>query len=226
MRSESAFDVAAAGRKYLEQYGDPIVTNTYLKIVIAVLSLVSLGLLVLLYRAQDHAAHLMPLVIRVDEIGSAQVVRYEDFRSIPVEKVSKYYLARWASSYYGRNHATLQRDFAESLHYLSNDQQGATLQAVKKAKTLETFLLDQSQPNVDIEIKQVVLEDLRQPPYRARIEFEKVFTAPSDHQELKRERWTANVVYSFRDSVPNDMLLVNPLGLAITYFREDQAFGS
>jgi type IV secretion system protein VirB5 len=28
-------------------------------------------------------------------------------------------------------------------------------------------------------------------PYSARIEFEKVFTNPSDHTELKRERWTA-----------------------------------
>ncbi|MHB8304056.1 MAG: hypothetical protein ACYDC6_14745, partial [Acidobacteriaceae bacterium] len=32
--------------------------------------------------------------------------------------------------------------------------------------------------------------------------------------------------YSFRDEVPNQMLLTNPLGLVITYCREDQAFGN
>ena len=45
-----------------------------------------------------------------------------------------------------------------------------------------------------------------------------------DSTELKRERWTASIVYTFRDHVANEMLMVNPLGLTITYFRQDQAF--
>jgi type IV secretion system protein VirB5 len=104
--------------------------------------------------------------------------------------------------------------------------QGATLLRVTKAKTLETFLLDPSAPNVDIEIKAVVLEDLRQAPYRAHIEFDQVFHSPGDQEEQKRERWTANVVYGFRDEVPNHMLLTNPLGLVVSYVHEDQAFGN
>jgi len=44
------------------------------------------------------------------------------------------------------------------------------------------------------------------------------------HTEQKRGFWTANVVYTFRDQVRNEMLPINPLGLTITYFREDQAF--
>jgi type IV secretion system protein VirB5 len=96
---------------------------------------------------------------------------------------------------------------------------------VRKANTLDSFLLDPSQPNVDIEIKAVVLEDTRQAPYRARVEFEKVFRSIGDQQEQRRERWTANIVYGFRDEIPNQMLLSNPLGLVISYCREDQAFG-
>ena len=34
----------------------------------------------------------------------------------------------------------------------------------------------------------------------------------------------ANFVFVVKDKVPNDMIPVNPLGLTITYFREDQAF--
>jgi type IV secretion system protein VirB5 len=79
---------------------------------------------------------------------------------------------------------------------------------------------------VDIEIKAVVLGDTRQAPYRAHVEFEKVFRSQGDQQEQCRERWTANVVYGFRDEVPNEMLLTNPLGLVISYVHEDQAFGS
>ena len=62
------------------------------------------------------------------------------------------------------------------------------------------------------------------PPYSARIEFEKVYSNPADHTELKRERWTASVTYVFRENVKNNELAVNPLGLTIVRFRADQAF--
>ena len=216
----------SAGHKFLELYAEPVVTNTYLKVALLVLSVVTIASLALLYRAQTAALRLKPIVISFSDIGRGQVVNYDDFSKVPIERVSKYYLARWAQLYYGRNHATLQRDFAESLNFLSNDLQGATLARVTKAKTLETFLLDPSAPNIDIEIKAVVLDDTRQAPYRAHIEFEKVFYSPGDQQEQSRERWTTNVIYDFRDAVPNAMLLTNPLGLVVSYVHEDQAFGS
>jgi type IV secretory pathway component VirB8 len=218
--------ITEAGHKFLELYAEPVVTNTYLKVAILVLSAVTLGCLALLYRSDTAAMRLKPLIISITDAGRGQVVNYADFSHVPVERVSKYYLARWAQLYYGRNHATLQRDFADSVNFFSNDLQSATLGRVTKAKTLQSFLLDPSAPNVDIEIKAVVLDDTRQAPYRAHIEFEKVFYSFGDQQEQSHERWTANVVYGFRDDVPNAMLLTNPLGLVISYIHEDQAFGS
>ena len=108
---------------------------------------------------------------------------------------------------------------------MNGDLQNAIIEQNKKAKTIEGFLLDPSAQNVDIEIKNVAIEDMRSAPYKARIEFYKVYSNPMDHDESKRELWTANVIYTFREQVSNEMLLVNPLGLTITYFREDQAFG-
>jgi type IV secretion system protein VirB5 len=215
-----------AGDKFLELYAEPVVANTYLKVALLVLSAVTLGSLALSYKAETAALHLKPIVISISDIGRGQVMNYDDLSHVPVERVSKYYLARWAALYYGRNHATLHRDFSESLNFFSNDLQGAALARVDKAKTLETFLLDPGAPNVDIEIRAVVLEDTRQSPYRAHVEFEKVFHSPGDQQEQGRERWTANVVYGLRDEVPNEMLLTNPLGLVISYVHEDQAFGN
>ena len=225
-KTQNDFSTTDAGHKFLELYAEPVVTNTYLKVAILVLSVVTLASLALLYRASTAALRLKPLIISITDAGRGQVVNYADFSKVPVERVSKYYLARWAQLYYGRNHATLQRDFADSLNFFSNDLQGATLARVSKAKTLETFLLDPSAPNVDLEIHAVILDDIRQSPYRAHIEFEKVFRSPGDQQEQRRERWTANVIYGFRDEVPNQMLLTNPLGLVISYIHEDQAFGN
>lgn len=224
--TKTEFSATDAGHRFLELYAEPIVTNTYLKVALLVLSLVALALLALLYRAQTAALRLKPLVISINDIGRGQVVSYADFSKVPTERVSKYYLARWAQLYYGRNHATLHRDFSESLNFFSNELQSATLSRVNKAKTLEAFLLDPGAPNADIEVRAVVLDDVRQPPYRAHIEFDKVFRSPGNQQEQSRERWTANVIYGFRDDVPNEMLLTNPLGLVVNYLHEDQAFGN
>jgi type IV secretory pathway component VirB8 len=224
--TDTKYQTTDAGHRFLELYAEPVVTNSYLKVALLALSTVTLVSLALLYRAETAALRLRPLVISVSDAGRGQVSSYADFSKVPVDRVSKYYLARWVALYYGRNHATLQRDFAESLSFFSNDLQGATLLRVNKAKTLQTFLLDPRSPIVDIEIKAVVLEDLRQAPYRAHVEFEKVFRSFGDQQEEKRERWTANVVYGFREEVPNQMLLTNPLGLVISYVHEDEAFGN
>ena len=45
-----------------------------------------------------------------------------------------------------------------------------------------------------------------------------------DRSEIKREVATVSFVYSFKRKVENDLIPVNPLGLTITYFREDTAF--
>lgn len=223
---KTSYSTTEAGHRFLELYAEPVVTSSYLKIALLVVSIVTLILLALLYRAQNAASRLKPLIIAVSDIGRGQVMNYTDFSQIPVERVSKYYLARWSQLYYGRNHETLQRDFSGSLHFFSNELQSTTLAHVNQTQTLDHFLLDPSAPNIDIEIKAVVLDDMRQAPFRAHIEFQKIFYSPGGQQEQRRERWTTNVIYAFRDEVPNAMLLTNPLGLVINYVHEDEAFGS
>lgn len=224
--TKTSYSTTEAGHRFLELYAEPVVANGYLKVALLVISIVTLTMLVLLYRAQTAASRLKPMILVVSDVGRAQVMNYSDFSKLPVERVSKYYLARWTQLYYGRNHETLQRDFAESLHFFSNELQSTTLSRVNQTKSLDNFVLDPSTPNIDIEIKAVVLDDTRQTPFRAHIEFQKVFYSPGDRREQSRERWTTNVIYVFRDEVPNAMLLTNPLGLVIHYVHEDEAFGS
>jgi type IV secretory pathway TrbF-like protein len=222
--AETSFRPSEAAQKYLEQYGDPVVTNTYLKLTILILAAVSLATLSLFYRAQMALSTIKPLVIRINDVGRAEAIDYQNFAYRPQEAENRYFLSEWARDYYSRNHYTIRKDFTNALYFLNGDLQNAILEKYKKEKVIDSFLLDPSQPNIDIEVKNVAIEDLRQPPFRARIEFYKILTSPLDHAEQKRELWTANVVYTFRDQVRNEMLPLNPLGLTITYFREDQAF--
>ncbi len=56
------------------------------------------------------------------------------------------------------------------------------------------------------------------------MDFDKVYHSGADRAESRREKYVASFVFVVRERVPNAWIPVNPLGLVITYFREDQAF--
>jgi len=217
-------DITRAAERYLEQYGDPMVMNTYLKVTILVLAAVSLALAALLYKSQTVLANMHPMIVRINDVGRAEAIDYRNFQYRPQEAENKYYLTRWAELYFSRNRFTIERDQTNSLYFLNDDVQRAVINMEQKDNIIQSYARDSTLPFVDVEVKNVVLDDLRQSPYSARIEFEKVYTNPSDHTELKREQWTASVTYVFRENVKNNELAVDPLGLTIVRFRADQAF--
>jgi type IV secretory pathway TrbF-like protein len=217
-------EITRAAERYLEQYGDPLVMNTYLKMTILVLLVVCLALAALIFKSQNALATLHPLIVRINDVGRAEAIDYRNFQYRPQEAENKYYLTRWAELYFSRNRFTIERDQTSALYFLNADVQRAVIEKERNDNIILTYRNDSTLPYVDVEVKSVVLDDLRQSPYAARIEFEKVFTNPADHTELKRERWTASVTYVFRENVKNNELAVDPLGLTIVRFRADQAF--
>jgi type IV secretory pathway TrbF-like protein len=222
--TEVSPEITRAAERYLEQYGDPLVMNTYLKVTILVLCVVCLSLSALVYKSQKALASMHPMIVRINDVGRAEAIDYRNFKYRPQEAENKYYLSRWAELYFNRNRFTIERDQTNALYFLNGDVQRAVIDRERKNNTFMTYRNDSSLPYVDVEVKNVVLDDLRQSPYSARIEFEKVYTNPADHIELRRERWTASVTYVFRENVKNNELAVNPLGLTIVRFRADQAF--
>ena len=224
MKSEVTPDISRAAERYLEQYGDPLVTNTYLKIALLCLAglCVMLGLLV--FKSQKALASAKPFIIRISDVGHAEAIDYRNFDYRPQEAENKYYLTRWANLYFGRNRYTIERDQTQALYFLNADVQRAVIEQEQKNNTIATYVKDSTLPYVDIEVKNVILDDLRQSPYSARIEFDKVFTNSGDQSVLKREKWTATVTYVFNPQVSNEKTTVDPLGLTIIRFRVDQAF--
>ena len=218
-------EITRAAERYLEQYGDPLVMSTYLKVTILCLAVVCVALAALVFKSQKALASMHPMIVRINDVGRADAIDYRNFQYRPQEAENKYYLTRWAELYFSRNRFTIERDQTDALYFLNGDVQRAVIAQEQKDHIIQMYRNDSTLPYVDVEVKNIVLDDLRQSPYSARIEFEKVYTNPADHTELKRERWTASVTYVFRDNVQNNELAVNPLGLAIIRFRADQAFG-
>ncbi len=217
-------ELTRAAERYLESNAEPLVMNTYLKITILCLVVVCMALAAAVFKSQKALASAKPMIVRINDVGHAEAVDYRNFAYRPQEAENKYYLTRWAELYFSRNRYTIERDQTSALYFLNSDVQRAVIEQERKDNIIVNYRADSTLPYVDVEVKNVVLDDLRQSPYSARIEFEKVYTNPADHAELKRERWTASVTYVFRDLVKNNELAVDPLGLTIVRFRADQAF--
>jgi type IV secretory pathway TrbF-like protein len=223
-KSEVTPEISRASQRYLEQYGDPLVTNTYLKLAMLCLAALCVMLGLLIFKSQKALASAKPFIIRISDVGHAEAIDYRNFDYRPQEAENKYYLTRWANLYFGRNRYTIERDQTQALYFLNADVQRAVIEQEQKNNTIATYVKDSTLPYVDIEVKNVILDDLRQSPYSARIEFDKVFTNSGDQSVLKREKWTATVTYVFNPQVSNEKTTVDPLGLTIIRFRVDQAF--
>jgi type IV secretory pathway component VirB8 len=217
-------DFENAKRLYLESYGDPMVTNTYLKIALALLALVCVALALIDLRTIRTFENFRPLVIRIDDLGRAEAIDYHNLEYKPQDAEAKYFLSEFCSLYYRRNRYTIQDDFTKALRFLDGKLGNGILDAYRKDDIVRKFLTNGSAPEIDVDVKKVALEPMLTPPYRARVDFYMVYYSPADHSELKRDLYTANFVFAFKSRVPNELIPINPLGLTVTYFREDQAF--
>jgi type IV secretory pathway TrbF-like protein len=213
-----------AKRLYLESYGDPMVTNTYLKIALVLVSLVALGLALVDLKTIRTFQNFRPLVIRIDDLGRAEAINYHNLEYKPQDAEAKYFLSQFCTLYYRRNRYTIQNDFSKSLYFLDGKLANGILDAYRKDDIIKKFITNSALPEIDVDVKKVALEEMQTPPFRARVDFYLVYYSPADHGELKRDLYTANFVFVFRTRVPNELIPINPLGLSVTYFREDEAF--
>jgi len=217
--------LANAQRHYVELFGSALVLNAYFRIALLALCLVAAGLVALNVYTMRRYASVKPLVIRIDDIGRAQAITYDALNYKPAGQAPelKYFLVQFITKHYGRLRATLKTQYAESLLFLESSLAEATIAHDRQTQTLEKFLTDTSD-EIEIQVKNVTLDELKDPPYRATVEFERLYYAIGSRQEHARETCVAHVTFVLRDHVPNTAIPVNPLGLTITYVRVDQAF--
>jgi len=211
---------------YLEKYGDAVVTSNYLRIAVALLCLAVLGLVILNLRTIRTFRDFRPLVIRIDELGRAQAVDYKSLEYHPGDREAKYFLSEFCRLYFRRNRYTIHDDFTKALYFLDGKLANDIMEQYRKDDTINSFLNNPSSPEVDVDVEKVALQPMTSAPYRASVDFYLVEYAPADHSVIKKTLYTSNFLFMFKDQVPNELIPVNPLGLTITYFRQDQAFTS
>src|SRR5260370_24983613 len=143
-------DFARATKKYVEQYGEPLVMNTYLNITVLVLCVICLALAALVYRSQNALAAMHPMIVRINDVGRAEAIDYRNFQYRPQEAENKYYLSRWAELYFSRNRFTIERDQMNALYFLNGDVQRAVIDQERKDNVIQGYVKDSGLPFVDV----------------------------------------------------------------------------
>jgi type IV secretion system protein VirB5 len=213
-----------AKRQFVEVYGSALVLNTYLKIALVLVSLVALGLIGLNIHTAAKYSEVKPLVVRIDDVGRAEAVVYDASRYQPQPPELRYFLTQFVVKHFGRVKATVQREYPDSLLFLEPTLADATIAQNDQSRVIETFLTNPSADEVEIVVQNVSLSELTTTPFKAAINFQKVFYSPGTRHERSRETFVAHVDFALRERVPNAFVRVNPLGLQVSYFRVDQAF--
>jgi type IV secretory pathway TrbF-like protein len=216
-------DLNDARRLYLEQYGSALVMNTYLKVALFCVSVALLGMLGVCLSMFSWAKNQKPLIVRIDEVGRATPINYTNFSFTPEAPELRFFLAQFVSLHFSRLLGSVEERFAKSLYFLDTKLSQAVIEEERKTQSLEKFAREGTE-EVDIEIKNIALEDLRSRPMKASVDFEKVFYQRGERREVRRERYAGNFEFIVQGNVPNAFVLVNPLGLTLTYFRIDAAF--
>jgi len=209
-----------AQKQFVSIYGGPVVLNTWLAVGLVGAVLFGIVGWVFAFRAQNAAAHVKPLVVRINDVGRAETVAYDAATWTPKEPELKYFLTRFLELHLSRSRATIRRDFPTSLFFVPEKDWSGQM------RTVDTFLQDNTKDDVEVHVDNIAFVDLVTEPFKASADLEQTFYARGSRQVLSTRRATANFAFSIlpATSVPNAYQKVNPFGLQITQLRVDEAF--
>ena len=117
----------SAKRQFVELYGSALVTNTYLRIALALVSLVAVGLVAVNFYTVSRYSQVKPLVIRIDGVGRAEAVQYDATAYQPQPPELRYFLTQFIVKHFSRLRATVQREYPDSLLFLEPVLADATI---------------------------------------------------------------------------------------------------
>jgi len=211
-------DFEAAKARYLEQWGATYTQNSWLRLYLVLLLVISLGQTGGLIYAVKGLREKKTEYVPVDEFHRLVVVQGR-----PNERQLKHFLVQFATLHYSRFRATVRNDFPKSLYFLDGVLADVTLEAERKTKVIETFMTDGSD-EIEVKVNNVALEEHADGVFQAILDYEKIFLDASSRRENGREKFIGQATFVLKTDIPQALIPVNPIGLTILRFREDRAF--
>ena len=169
-------------------------------------------------------AHVKPLVIRINEAGQVSATPYSALEYQPRAAEIRYFLTNFVVDHYSRMRATRRDAFQRQLFFMDAAHSRAAMER-ESSRAFDRQVPERQRGrggSTGLECGDRGAR--RSQPFKASVQFEKVYLAAADHRELRRENYVGHFHFVVLPEVPNSFVTVNPLGLVVTYFREDQAF--
>ena len=211
------------GREFADIWGETVQQNRGLRVVTVGLVVCVVMLLILVARLAWMPAP-RPIVVRVDEVGRAEAVAYEaiEVRADPLDSTTKYFLTRFLYDHYSRRTATVDADWTRSLEFLTPAlANGIFLSESSAIAQVAARLVEEERQVENVELR---IQARPEEPHGASADFEIVRLRNS--AEVGRERWSVSLEFRFLAEIGPDRVVVNPMGLTITYLQPDEAVRS
>ena len=204
----------AESPQFSDVWAELIHSGRWYRGITVLLSLVNLLVIVTLVILAT-APEPLPLVVRVDEVGSARVVDYELDRAELDQNspVVASFLNEFVVSHYSRRNALGSERWERSLVFLSPDLQSEAYD--RDVEELSAFIADPDMPEFFVQDILVRVIPQQQPPYRAEVIFDRVELYR--RTEISRERLTVSIHFVFAENVPPEVILMNPLGIVVVF---------
>ena len=205
-------------REYAEAWAAHAAAARTLRWIVAALILAVLVTSIGWLRSAAHEPQ--PLFVRVDDVGRAEVVNYEalEFDKNPVSPVTKFFLARFIRDHYERRRGGVREAWTRSLYFLT--QELAQTASATDAENIAAVIAGQAS-EIEMEDLTLRITPSEEPPFTAIATYTLVYRRRGT--ELGRELWSTEIRFHFLDGVPSEYVLVNPIGLSVSYLRADRA---
>lgn len=205
-----------------EQFAPMLRTNTALLILVPILILCLCAAIWQIHYTAHVIETFKPIVIRINDVGKAEVVYYRDVTYRPETPEVQRDLSEFVIKFHTRRAARLQ-DYFQSKYYLS---QALGLQSYQSDQYTQWVkdLLDGKLPENDVTVRKVAIINLATPPYLATVDYTKTFYAAGAQSQTSTKDFTDTIRFVTADKVEGKQLQYNPLGLIITDMQTSEAF--
>ena len=209
-----------SGKTYADMWGEAVHSNRHLRVLSMGLAGLVLLLVVIIIRLSSVELP-KPIVVRVDEVGRAEALAYEtvEAQADPLDPTTKYFLNRWIDDYYSRRGATVETAWPRSLRFLTTTLANEAFRV--EGENVAMLAAGAARDELQVERVTLRIQANPQPPHGAAADFDLVRLV--NGAEVSRDRWTLSLQFTFLETVDPELMIVNPMGLLITYLRGDRA---
>jgi type IV secretion system protein VirB5 len=173
--------------------------------------------------------------IRIDDMGRAQAIQYNDLNYTPREGEVRTYLTDWANYRYTINRETIAKKYPLNYYFMSQALSNQ-LMGDDNANHLVSAVIGGQLEQSDVEVKGVTITSMSEELVQgvrfakgtALVNIDKLYSPRNSHQP-RTEHWVLSVTYYLNPAIVNDQSrtlplfeTLNPLGLVITEFHENR----